>query len=157
MNRRTIIVRGVMTLVLLVAGLWLSQRTDAIVIVNSKPAADTGMFGISASDVVRVHVLNINDPRATPNPCIVAVQFFDALGELLNETRMKVLPGQAEFADYSDATLRGSSRKHLHARVTQFPLPDDGQPTPACVATAEVFDNRTGQAGIIIVNSHPVP
>jgi hypothetical protein len=158
MNKRALIVRGLIgALVLVCAGFWLTQRTDAIVIINSRPAVDTGMVGLTGSDVFRVHIVNFNDPRANPNPCIVAVQFFDALGQVLSENRIKILGGQAEFADYFDSTLKGASRKHVRARATQFPLPDDGQPVSACVMTAEVFDNRTGQAGIVIVNSHPVP
>jgi hypothetical protein len=40
--------------------------------------------------------------------------------------------------------------------VVQALLPEFDQPTPVCIVTAEVFDTRTGQAGIIIGNSHPV-
>jgi hypothetical protein len=30
------------------------------------------------------------------------------------------------------------------------------EPTALCATTTEVFDNGTGRAGIIIINSHPI-
>lgn len=155
--KRAILMKGLLVAVaLMIVGVWLAQRTDAIIIVNTRPAVDTGMFGIGAGEVARVHVVNLIDPRSGIAPCTVEMQFLGARGELLAEIAKKILPGEADFFDFTDPTLRRPSRRHLRARVIQHPLPD-GDPTPVCATTTEVFDGKTGQAGIIIVNSHPVP
>ena len=65
------------------------------------------------------------------------------------------MPGLADFVDYTDVSLRTGERKHIRAVVVQALLPEFDQPTPVCIVTAEVFDTRTGQAGIVIAN-HPV-
>lgn len=140
---------------LAIAGLWAARRAEAIIIVNTKPQVDTGMFALAAGQTARVHVVNVTDPAVPAPPCNVEVRFFDAQGELLGESRASLTAGRAASADHSDDTLRVGQRKHLRAAVLQHP-PDPTQPLPLCVTTAEVFDNRTGRAGIIIVNTHPV-
>jgi hypothetical protein len=157
MTKRAVVLRGLACAVTVaIGGLWAARRADAIVVIGGKPAVDTGMFGIGIGQTARVHILNITDPAVPAPPCNVEVRFFDAQGDLLGESRLSVLPGRAAFADHTDPTLRLGQRKHLRASVLQQP-PDPAQPTPACVMTAEAFDNVTGRAGIIIVNGHPVP
>jgi hypothetical protein len=153
MERRRLIVGT--AVLLAITGLWVSQRADAIVIVNSK-GVDTGMFGIGANQTARVHVVNGSGFGADGPPCVVEVRFFDSAGVLLTSRQMKFMPGQADFLDYSDPDLRTGDRRHVRATVFQMLTGGFDQPTPICIVTAEVFDNRTGQAGIVIVNSHPV-
>ena len=156
MKNRAVVVKGVLVAVLLViAGVWAARRADAIIIVNSR-GVDTGMFGITAAQTARVHVLNASGFAADDPPCIAEVRFFDSGGALLNSRQIKLVPGRADFVDHADPALRTGERKHIRAVVVQALLPEFDQPTPVCIATAEVFDTRTGQAGIIIVNSHPV-
>ena len=156
MKNRAIVVKGLLVVMLLViVGYRAARRADAIIIINSK-GVDTGMFGMTSSQTARVHVVNASGFAADDPPCIVEVRFFDAAGGLLNQRQLKIMPALAEFVDHTEPDLRTGERKHLRAVVLQQLLPDFDQPTPACIVTAEVFDNRTGQAGIIIVNSHPV-
>ncbi len=155
MRKRAIVVMTV-TATLGIAGLWATRRAEAIIIVNSKPQVDTGMFGLAAGQTARIHVVNLTDPAVPAPPCNVEVRFFDAQGELLGESQHSLTTGRAGFVDHSDDTLRGGERKHLRATVLQQP-PDPNQPLPLCVTTAEVFDNRTGRAGIIVIGGgHPV-
>ncbi len=153
-RKRALVVMTV-TATLAIAGLWAGRRAEAIIIINSKPQVDTGMLGLAAGQTVRVHVVNITDPAVPASPCNVEVRFFDAQGELLGESQHSLTTGRAGFVDHSDDTLRGGERKHLRATVLQHP-PDPFQPLPLCVTTAEVFDNRTGRAGIIVIDGHPV-
>jgi hypothetical protein len=156
MKNRAVVAKGLLVAALLViVGVWAARRADAIIIINSR-GVDTGMFGITAAQTARVHVLNASGFAADDPPCIVEVRFFDAAGALLNSRQIKIVPGRAEFVDHTDPTLRSGERKHIRAVVVQALLPEFDQPAPVCIATAEVFENRTGQAGIIIVNSHPV-
>lgn len=144
-----------MLVALSIAGVWLSQRADAIIIINSR-AVDTGMLGIVATQTARVHVVNGSGFSADGPACVVEVRFLDSAGAVLSRDQIKLMPGQADFADYVDPTLRTGERRHLRAMVHQMLPGDFDQPTPVCIVTAEVFDSRTGQAGIIIINSHPV-
>ena len=64
------------------------------------------------------------------------------------------MPPLTMRAEMEDLAVEGS-RSLIPPLVVSL-LPEFDQPTPVCIATAEVFDTRTGQAGIIIVNSHPV-
>jgi hypothetical protein len=158
MRKQRIVLTAVSTLMLLViASVWYARRADAIIIVNSR-GADTGMFGITANQTARVHVVNASGFSASDPPCVVEVRFFDSLGELLRQQQLKIMPGRADFVDYTDPTLnpRLAERKHIRAVVLQMQLREFDQPAPVCEMTAEAFDNRTGQAGIIIINSHPV-
>ena len=140
--------------ILIVLGVWAAQRADAIIIINNKPAVDTGTFGISAFDIVRVHIANVSSGIA---PCVVEVRFYGPRGELLESLGRTVAPGESGFVDYSDTTLRPPARRHLRARVTQdSPPPDDSQPIAACAVTTEVVDNRSGQALFIIDDGHQV-
>lgn len=142
-------------IVVATTGVWLSQRADAIIIAN-RTTIDTGIFGVAAGTTARVHVLNASGFAADGPPCVVEVRFFDATATVLGRQQLKIMPGHAQFVDFSDASLRGAERKHVRAIVAQMLTGDFDQPTPVCIATTEVFDNRTGQAGIIIINSHPV-
>ena len=151
-KRRMILVAAVL---LAIMGVWSSQRADAIIIVNSK-GVDTGMFGIAANQTARVHVVNASGVAADGPPCVVEVRFFDSSGAVLVRQQLKIMPALADFVDFTDPNLRSGERKHVRAVVLQMLLPDFDLPTPVCIVTAEAFDNRTGQAGIIIVNSHPV-
>jgi hypothetical protein len=153
MTRRQRIVGTAALLAL--TGLWVSQRADAIIIVNSK-GVDTGMFGVAAGDTARVHILNGSGFTADGPVCVVEVRFVDSAGVLLSREQMKLVPGQADFVDFMDPALRTGERRHVRAMVLQMLTGGFDQPAPTCIVTAEVFDNRTGQAGIIIVNSHPV-
>ena len=156
MKNRAVIVKALLVVVLLViAGVWAARRADAIIIINSR-GVDTGMFGITATQTARVHVLNASGVAADDPPCIAEVRFFDSAGGFLNRRQLKIMPGLADFVDHTDPALRTGERKHIRAVVVQALLPEFDQPTPVCIVTAEVFDTRTGQAGIIIVNSHPV-
>jgi hypothetical protein len=156
MKNRAIVTKGLLVALLLsMVGVWAARRADAIIIINSR-GVDTGMFGITASQTARVHVLNASGFSADDPPCIVEVRFFEAGGALLSSRQIKVVAGRADFVDHTDLTLRTGERKHIRAVVVQMLLPDFEQPAPVCIVTAEVFESRTGQAGIIIVNSHPV-
>ena len=156
-KRRTVLTVVSTATLLVIMGVWLSRTADAIIIINSR-GVDTGMFGIIANQTARVHVVNASGFLASDPPCIVQVRFHDSAGAVLSEQQLKIMPGRADFVDYTDPALnpRLGERKHIRA-VGQQMLPRDfDQPAAVCVVTAEVFDNRTGQAGIIIVNSHPV-
>lgn len=154
MNTRALALKGLGAIaILIVFAAWAAQRADAIIIVNSKPAVDTGTFGISAFDIVRVHIANISSGI---QPCTVDVRFYGPRGELLESLGQKVAPGESGFVDYADAALRAPLRRHLRVRVIQGPPPDDDQPVAACAVTTEVFDSRTGQALFIIDDGdHP--
>jgi hypothetical protein len=143
------------TVLLAIAVVWVSQRADAIVIINSK-GVDTGMLGVAAGQTARVHVLNASGFTADGPPCVVEVRFFDSAGVLLTREQKKIVPGHADFVDYSDLNLRTGDRRHVRAIVLQMLTGDFDQPTPSCIVTAEVLDNRTAQAGIVIINSHPL-
>jgi hypothetical protein len=158
MTTRKAVVNGVgLVLLLAISGVWVARRAEAIIIVNTR-GVDTGMFGIAANQTARVHVVNTTDPAVSQQPCIVEVRIVGADGELLNIDRKKIMPGRSDFVDYSDPGLvrRLGQRRHLRAIVLQNMPPDFDLALPACVTTTEVFNDRTGQAGIIIVNSHPV-
>jgi hypothetical protein len=158
MTTRGAVLNGVGAVVLFaIAGVWVARSAEAIIIVNSR-GVDTGMFGIAANQTARVHVVNTTDPAISQQPCIVEVRIVGAEGDLLNQDRIKLMPGRSAFVDYSDPSLspRTGQRRHLRAIVLQNMPPDFDLPVPACATTTEVFNNRTGQAGIIIVNSHPV-
>ena len=78
MKNRTVIMKGLLVAVLLViAGVWAARRADAIIIINSR-GVDTGMFGITATQTARVHVLNA-DAEPTAHDLAVVDQ---ALGDL---------------------------------------------------------------------------
>lgn len=140
----------------MIVGFWATQRADAIIIINSR-RTDTGIFGIAANQTARVHVVNASE-SGFPTPCIVEVRFFDDQSAPLVREGMKLMPGQAGFVDFTDPSLSAclGQRRHVPAVVLQSQPPDFDLPTPACLTTTEVFDNRTGQAGIIIVNSQPI-
>ena len=153
-TRRIVLTLIGITVGLATTGLWLSQRADAIIIINSR-TVDTGIFGVAADQTARVHVVNASGFSADGPPCVVEVRFFDSMGTLLNQRQLKIMPGQAGFVDYAQKVTPGE-RSHVRALVSQMLLGDFDEPVATCIATAEVFDNKTGQAGIIIVNSHPV-
>jgi len=156
MTKRAVVLKGLACAVAVaIAGLWAARRAEAIIIVSGKPAVDTGVFGIGLRQTARVHIANITDPAVPAPPCNVEVRFFGSEADLLGESRLSVMQGHAAFADHSDPTLRRGERKHLRATVFQE-TPDSRQPTPACAMTAEVFDNQTGGAGIVIIGGHPV-
>jgi hypothetical protein len=156
MRNRAVIVKGLLVVALLAGvAVWAARPADAIIIINHR-AIDTGMLGFTASQTVRVHVVNASGFEADDPVCIAEVRFIDGGGVLLNARQIKMVAGRADFVDYTDPTLRTGERKHIRAVVVQALLPEFDQPTPTCIATVEVFDNRTGQAGIIIANSHPV-
>jgi hypothetical protein len=157
MTRRIIFVRAFCVTALLAAAfLWAVQRADAIIIINSR-GTDTGMFGVAANQTARVYVVNASE-SGFPTPCIVELRVLDDQGGLLVREGLKIMPGQSGFVDYADPSLstRLGERRHVRAVVLQSQPPDFDLPVPACLTTTEVFDNRTGQAGIIIVNSQPV-
>lgn len=135
--------------------LFFTQRAGAIIVIDGK-GVDTGMFGLTGTQIARVHVVNASGFAADDPVCVVEMRFLDAFGAVLGREQKKIMPGQADSADYGDPTLRVGERKHVRAIVRQMLPGDFDQPAPTCIVTAEVFDNRTGQAGIIIVNSHPV-
>ena len=149
MNTRALALKGLGAIaILIVFAAWAAQRADAIIIVNSKPAVDTGTFGISAGDIVRVHIANISSGIV---PCVVEVRFYGPRGELLESLGQRVVPGESGFVDYSDPALRAPMRRHLRVRIIQdLPPPDDSQPIAACATTTEVFDSRSGQPLFII-------
>jgi hypothetical protein len=140
---------------LVVVAVWLTQPADAIIVVDGK-GVDTGMFGLTATQTARLHVVNASGFAADDPVCVVELRFLDAFGTVLGREQKKIMPGHADSADYGDPTLRVGERKHVRATVRQMLPGDFDQPAPTCIVTAEVFDNRTGQAGIIIINSHPV-
>jgi len=114
------------------------------------------MFGLTTDQTARVHIVNASGFRADDPPCVVDVRFFDSMGTLVNQRQIKLMPGHAGFADYAQKVAPGE-RTHVRALVSQMLLGDFEEPVATCIATAEVFDNRTGQAGIIIIGGgHPV-
>ena len=146
---------GATAVLLGVAVIWLTQRADAIIVIDGK-GVDTGIFGVAAGQTARVHVLNASGSAADGPPCVAEVRFVDSAGTVLSRQQIKEMPGHAAFSDFSDPALRVGDRRHVRAIVLQMLTGDFDQPAPTCVVTTEVFDNRTGQAGIIIINSHPV-
>lgn len=155
MPKRRIVLTAIGMIVLLaISGVWLSQRAEAIIIINSR-TVDTGMFGLTGDETARVHVVNASGFSADGPPCVVEVRFVDSMGIVLNQRQIKLMPGQAGFVDFAQKVAPGE-RSHVRALVSQMLLGDFDEPVATCVATVEVFDNKTGQAGIIIVNSHPV-
>ena len=156
MAKRRIVLTAIGMIVLLaISGVWLSQRAEAIIIINSR-TVDTGMFGLTADKTARVHVANASGFSADGPPCVVEVRFYDSMGNPLGQRQLKILPGHAGFADYAQKVQPGE-RTHLRAQVSQMLLGDFDEPVATCITTAEVFDNRTGEAGIIIIGGgHPV-
>jgi hypothetical protein len=156
MAKRRIVLTAIGIVVLLTTtGVWLSERADAIIIINSR-TIDTGMFGLIADQTARVHIVNASGFSADDQPCVVEVRFYDSMGNLLGQRQLKILPGHAGFADYAQKVQPGE-RTHLRAQVSQMLLGDFDVPVATCITTAEVFDNRTGEAGIIIIGGgHPV-
>jgi hypothetical protein len=156
MDTQRIVLTAVgITVLLAISGVWLAQRADAIIIAN-RPTADTGMVGIAADQTVRVHVVNASGFSADLPPCVVAVRFFDSMGNLLNERQFKLVPGHAGFADFAQKVAPGE-RSHVRARVSQMVLGDFDEPVATCIATAEVFDTRTGRTLFIIDDGDRVP
>lgn len=155
MKRKTVVTILSTAMLLAIASIWVARRADAIIIIGGGKGRDTGMFGIAANQTARTHVLNATD--ASGQPCIVEVRFFDALGRLLLREGKKVMPGQAEFVDFPAPDLRAGQRLHLHAVVLQSLPPDFDLPTPMCLTTTEVVDNRTGNGLFIIDDGDQIP
>jgi hypothetical protein len=149
MDKRRLVLAAVgLTVLLATFGVWLAQRADAIIIVNSR-TVDTGMFGITGDQFVRVHVVNASGFSADLPPCVVSVRFFDSTGILLGERQIKLVAGHAGFADLAQKVAPGE-RAHVRALVSQMVVGDFDEPVATCITTVEVVDRRSGQAVFII-------
>jgi hypothetical protein len=156
MDKRRIVLTAVgVTVLLASSGVWLAQRADAIIIVNSRTMS-TPMFAVTGDTIARVHVVNASGFSADLPPCVVSVRFFDSTGLLLSERQIKLPAGQAGFVDFAQKVAPGE-RTHVRALVSQMVLGDFDEPVATCIASAEVFDSRTGHTLFIIDDGDRVP
>jgi hypothetical protein len=154
-TRRIVLTAAGITVLLATSGVWLAQRADAIIIINSRTMS-TAMFGITGDTTARVHVVNASGFSADLPPCVVAVRYVDSMGSPLNERQMKLLPGHAGFVDFAQKVAPGE-RLHVRALVSQMVMGDFDDPVATCIASAEVFDSRTGRTLFIIDDGDRVP
>ncbi|HEU0094696.1 MAG TPA: hypothetical protein VFS78_21455 [Vicinamibacteria bacterium] len=138
-----------------------------------EPPGRWGLFGIVADQTARVSVVNTSgDPGGyPPGPCRVALAFVDVGGQVLEETRTVLAPGQAASLDYAfqpppdgergeaGASADRVGRQDLRARieiVNLVPPPDqDRQSVPPgpCVPAVEVFETATGRTAFTVAEA----
>jgi hypothetical protein len=138
-----------------------------------EPPGRWGLFGIVAGQTARVSVVNTSaDPRTyPPGPCRVALAFVDVGGQVLEETRTVLAPGQAALLDYAfqpppdgDRGEAGASadrigRQDLRARIEITDLVDPGDREPRsyppgpCVPSVEVYETATGRTAFLVAEA----
>jgi hypothetical protein len=136
-----------------------------------EPPGRWGLFGIVADQTARVSVVNTSgDPGGyPPGPCRVALAFVDVGGQVLEETRTVLAPGQAASLDYvpppdSDRGEAAASadrvgRHDLRARIEIADLvdPEDREPRSyppgPCVPAVEVFETATGRTAFMVAEA----
>jgi hypothetical protein len=114
----------------------------------------TGLFGATAGESIRISVLNSGDIGGIITPCF---RVFDADGALLFEADAGPLPGgvgtSIEFIPIPEDGLPSGTptRGRALVRVEVEPIPNDGLPGARLrllrimLPTVEVFDTATGR------------
>ncbi len=119
-----------------------------------------GMVGITEGQIIRINVVNTNEPDSNlpPDPCRVVLNFRDANGELFRNSdgqpvrRTVLLPaGQSTFLDLNGDVFARGGRIQLRpvARVQQ---PDGAGtfPPDPCIPTVEVIANASGRTQFML-------
>lgn len=167
---------GRLALVALLAAAAASTSSPRVRAFNPQPEPPGrwGLFGIVADQTARVSVVNTSgDPGGyPPGPCRVALAFVDVGGQVLEETRTVLAPGQAASLDYAfapppegDRGEAGASadrvgRQDLRARIeiVNFAPPPDGDrpqvvPPGPCVPSVEVFETASGRTAFSVAEA----
>jgi len=99
-----------------------------------------GTIGVAAGQKLRVSVFEHGEIPGSP--CVFRIDIYGINGELLGTHTGEVFAGKGAFADFDvAANLRKPDRVQVHVMVT-------GDGTEPLLATAEIFDVRTGQTSI---------
>ncbi len=105
-----------------------------------------GMVGLAAGQVLRLNVV-----AYPPSPCVAAIGFRNAAGQVPQPTPDKTVslnPGESAFVDLPAAALgiQLGARREFQPVVTLYPqpTPDTSAAPNACAASVEVFDSFTG-------------
>jgi hypothetical protein len=115
-----------------------------------------GMVGIAEGQTARLNVVNLGnaDPQSPPDPCRVELQFFDADGNPIAGSRVRVKPGQAASLDYVatfvPTNVVTDAVTPARAEIRPAVNTDTGLLAPQCRATVEIFDNSTGRTAVFI-------
>jgi hypothetical protein len=155
--------------VVLLAAVAIAANAWAIVITGG----ETGLFGVTAGQTIRVSVVNASDKGGIV-PC---VGVFDLSGNRLAEVdAMPLRPGEGTFVDFNAAAfgLREGQRMQVRVAVElegQGPA-DDGSPPPDpddnrsarasdAILTLEIFDTDTGETAFtmpwVLAGFNPQP
>jgi hypothetical protein len=126
------------------------------------------MVGIAPGQSARINALNqLPSPAAQgPAGCRIALQFYDAEGQLVKEYVVPGLAvGKSAAVDLNRDDLPGGDRLSLRA-VLVFgysgganPPPQLLQQTATCniVPSLEIYDNDTQKTSIVITDVKPLP
>lgn len=101
----------------------------------------SGMVGIASGQTARINVVNTAEPDALAKSAWV-LGFTNPRSELIAESTFTLESGESAFLNlpFEKCGAPGETRHQIRVVVTVL---DD--PTCACIATLEVFDNQTGR------------
>ncbi len=142
---------GLATLVLLMTHTAVDPAWAGTDVGNGMPA------GITRGQTARLNVLHPPDPFLPPDPCRVALAFFDAAGAELAARTVSVARGHLALLDVSgDDLLRdpGVGRIQLYGLVAVRQA--DRRACRGLVATLEVFDNETLRTTVVVHPPDPI-
>lgn len=112
------------------------------------PPGRLGTIGIVQGQTLRVNISNIGNPELRDAiACVGTVEFFDQEGNVLGQTRLRLIPGQGQSTDLvGDDNLIGDPHMRLEVRAV---VQVDTKDCPA-VASMELFDTETGKTEVFV-------
>jgi len=126
------------------------------------------LMGVAPGQSARINVLNqaVSPAPEGPAGCRIALQFYDAQGQLLRELIIPRLGmGQSASLDLNRDDFPGSDRLSLRA-IMAFGYGGGANPPPqllqriaTCniVPSLEIYDNGTGNIRVVMTDARPLP
>jgi hypothetical protein len=112
------------------------------------PPGKLGSVGMVQGQTLRVNISNVGNPNLRDAlACVATVEFFDQEGNVLAQTRLRLIPGEGQSTDLvGDDNLIGNPNIRLQVRAV---VEVDTKDCPA-VASMELFDTETGKTEVFI-------
>jgi hypothetical protein len=125
------------------------------------------MVGIAPGQSARINALNQLPSPAAPGPaaCRIALQFYDAEGQLVKEYVAVLAVGKSAAVDLNRDDLPGGDRLSLRG-VLVFGYSGGANPplqllqqmaTCDIVPSLEIYDNDTQKTSIVVTDAKPLP
>ncbi|HTQ53415.1 MAG TPA: hypothetical protein VMI94_03080 [Bryobacteraceae bacterium] len=113
------------------------------------PPGVWGMMGVTASDTIRINVVNMQFAGLTPASCNVTMKFLDDTGKVLKQSTVTIKTTQAVSLDYTPGGGAGF-RTEVHPAVS---VPSTEPVGCSAIGSAEVFNTISGET---VAFAHPI-